>query len=86
MSDWELLDYNEHTGLRKWMGYDEGTDEVLISYDQDKAAEQTILDRNKSTQNESFDKRSEMWHAAHIPVGVMFEWLTKHGVDAWNPH
>lgn len=83
--NWELLDHNPHTGLRKWMGYDEDTDSVLISYDQDKAAEKVILDRNKASQADGFDKRSDMWHAAHIPVGVMFEWLTKYGVDPWNP-
>lgn len=87
MSDerWELLDHDPNTGLRKWMGYDRDTDSILVSYDQDQAAQQVILDRNKSSQADGFDKRSDMWHAAHIPVGVMYEWLTKYGVDAWNP-
>jgi len=26
-----------------------------------------------------------MWHAASIPTSVMFEWLTRFGVNAWNP-
>lgn len=83
---WELIDHCPDTGLQKWMDYDQATDSILISYKQDKDAAQAILDYNKQMQAESFDKRSDWWHAAHIPVGVMYEWLTKYGVDAWNPH
>lgn len=82
---WELVDYNPATGLQKWMDYDPAKDEILISYKQDENAIADILDRNKESQAGGFDKRSDMWHAAHIPVIVMFEWLTKFGVDAWNP-
>lgn len=82
---WELIDYNPATGLQKWMDYDPDTDEVLVSYKQDDAAIQAILDRNKEAQADAFDRSSDMWHAAHIPAIVMFEWLTKYGVDAWNP-
>jgi len=82
---WELIDYNPETGLQKWMDYDPDKDEILISYKQDDAAIQAILDRNKEAQADPFDRRSDMWHAAHIPAVVMFEWLTKHGVDFYNP-
>jgi len=26
-----------------------------------------------------------MWHAASIPTSVMYEWLSKFGVNAWDP-
>lgn len=82
---WELIDHCQETGLRKWMNYEEDGDQIQIAYDQDRAAQNVILDRNKSSQADGFDRRSDMWHAAHIPVGVMYEWLVKHGVNAWDP-
>jgi hypothetical protein len=45
----------------------------------------SIVDRNKSLQNDDFDRRADMWHAASIPSSVMYEWLTRFGVNAWNP-
>ena len=82
---WELLDRCNRTGLEKWMDYDPDTDSILISYKQDQAIVQGALDRNKWMQNEHHDKREDMWHAAHVPVQVQYEWLTKYGVDFWNP-
>jgi hypothetical protein len=83
---WELVDRNPHTGVEKWMDYDQETDSVLISTRQDKAIVQGAIDQNKAAQNESWDKRSDLWHAAHIPVEVQMDWLVKHGVDCANPH
>lgn len=85
MDNWELLDRNPVTGLEKWMNYDEATDSVQVSYKQDEAVVQGALDRNKMVQNEHHDRREDMWHAAHVPVQIMYEWLTKHGVNAWDP-
>ena len=83
---WELLDRCPTTGIEKWMDYDPDGDKILISYRQDPTIVQGALDRNKMVQNEHHDKREDMWHAAHIPTMVMYEWLTKYGVDCWNPH
>lgn len=83
--NWECLDYDPATGFSKWMDYDPDTDNVLISYRQEETAKNAIIDRNKASQNEDFDKRDDMWHAAHIPTMVLYEWITKHGVDFWNP-
>lgn len=82
MSNWELIDQNPHNGLRKYIGDNPDDPEgVLVRYEQDA---EPILDANKAAQNEHFDKRSDMWHAAHVPVGVMYEWLVKYKVDAWK--
>lgn len=43
-----------------------------------------ILDENKESQAESFDKRDDMWHAAKIPAIVLMEWLNKYGVRYWD--
>lgn len=85
MYNWELIDVNPHNGLKKYVGDNPDDPEgVCVRYEQDGASIDKILDLNKSTQADGFDKRSEFWHAARIPVGVMYEWLTEHGVDAWK--
>lgn len=85
MSNWEVLDHNPYNGLTKWLGDNPDDPEgVAVRYTQDAKAIAEILDRNKASQAEAFDKKQDMWHAAHIPVGVMYEWKVKHGVDAWR--
>lgn len=79
-----LFDYDAHTGTKTWFSSDDedgGT--WRFRYEQDVSP---ILDRNKEAQSESFDKRSEMWHAASIPNVVLMEWMTKHGVRYWDPN
>ena len=85
MYNWELIDFDRNTGLKKYIG-DNPDDPygVCVRYEQDAASIQQVIDRNKASQVEGWDKRSDLWHAAHIPIGVMYEWLTKHGVDAWK--
>lgn len=85
MSNWELIDHNRHTGLKKYIGDNPDDPEgVLVRYEQSAASIEAIIDANKAAQNEDFDKRSEIWHAGHVPVGVMYEWKVKHGVDCWK--
>ena len=82
-ANWELIDHNADQGVRTFMGSGEADDTVLVRREFD--APTALLDRNKALQNEAFDRKSEMWHAASIPISVMYEWLTKFGVNAWNP-
>jgi hypothetical protein len=85
MSNWELIDHNVHNGLRKYLGDNPDDPEgVLVRYEQDAASIKQIIDRNKAVQTDSWDKKSDMWHAAHIPIGVMFEWKKRYNVDAWQ--
>jgi hypothetical protein len=81
VSDELLLDYDALTGMRQWISTDDSGNS-FIRYEQDVSA---ILDANKERQNEGFDKRDDMWHAAHVPDIVQMEWKTKHGVEMWNP-
>lgn len=83
MSDWELID-NYH-GTKTYLGGGDTDDEVLVKREFDPAYTTAILDRNKALQNDDFDRKSEMWHVASIPVSVMFDWYTKHRISAWNP-
>lgn len=82
MSDELLLDYDPISGMKEWISTDEDTGETFIRYEQDVSP---ILDYNKEMQADGFDKRSEMWHAAKVPNVVAMEWLTKYGVQMWNP-
>ncbi len=77
-----LLDFDPHTGTKTWFSSsDEDGGTWNLRYEQDASP---ILDHNKEKQAESFDKRSEMWHAAKIPNVVLMDWITKHGVNYWD--
>lgn len=76
-----LFDVDPTTGLTTHIEYNNETDRFLFTYSQDV---NQLLDAAKATQNEAFDKRADMWHAASIPPVVQLEWLTKHGVDLWD--
>lgn len=83
MGDERLFDYDPTTGVRTWFSSsDEDGGTWRFRREQDVSP---ILDANKEAQSEDWDKRSDMWHAAHIPTLVMYEWATKHGVEMWNP-
>jgi hypothetical protein len=87
MSNWELIDYNAGTGLKKYIGdHPDDEDGVLIRYEQTAESIQQIIDRNKAAQLENTGKMDVLEKAAEIPIGVMFEWITKYGIDFWNPN
>ena len=87
MSNWELIDYNRDTGLKKYIGdHPDDPDGVLVRYEQDAKSIQSIIDRNISGQIDNTGRMGDVEKVAEIPIGVMYEWLTKYGVDAWNPH
>ena len=82
MANERIFDFDPETGLKTWFSANEedgGT--WQFRYEQDASP---ILDMNKESQAEGFDKRSDMWHAAKIPAVVLMEWLTKHGVRYWD--
>ena len=82
MPDWQKIDYDVRRGVRKFIGEGDDPDTLLVRIQCD---DFSIIERNKANQSEDFDRRSEMWHAASIPSSVMYEWLTRFGVNAWNP-
>jgi len=77
-----LFDHDPATGMKTWFSSNEDNGGTWqFRYEQDTSP---ILDHNKEMQSESFDKRSDMWHAAKVPSVVLMEWLTKHGVRYWD--
>jgi len=77
----ELLDHDDFSGVTTYHDYDHDTKTTIITSEQDVSG---ITDLNKAQQNEGFDKRKDMWHAASIPIVVQMEWMTKFGVDLMN--
>jgi hypothetical protein len=82
MPAWELIDHDPARGVRKYIAAGDDPDSVRVRTEIDDRA---VVERNKALQNESFDRRADLWHAASIPTSVMYEWLTRFGVNAWNP-
>lgn len=82
MSGWEMISRDSSRGVVKYIAEGPTADSVLIRTIIDDGA---VVERNKALQNTDFDRRSDMWHAASIPTSVMYEWLTRFGVNAWNP-
>ena len=82
MPNWELIGQDTARGVRKYVASGDDPDSVLVRTE---VADGKIADQNKQLQNEDFDRRSDFWHAASIPTSVMYEWLTRFGVNAWNP-
>ena len=82
MPNWELIDSDPLRGISRYMMEGDQPDSVLVRTEIDDSA---VIERNKLSQNDEFDRRSDFWHAASIPTSVLFEWLTRFGVNAWNP-
>jgi hypothetical protein len=84
--NWELIDHNPYNGLKKYVG-DNPDDPlgVAVKYEQSAQSIQKQLDQNSTLRNHvNTGRMGDMEHVASIPVGVMYEWKVKHGVDAWN--
>lgn len=84
--NWELIDHNPNNGLKKYIGDNPDDPEgVCVRYVQDAASIRSHIDRNKIAANHiNTGKMTDMEHVASIPIGVMYDWKVKHGVDAWN--
>ena len=81
MADERVFDHDQTTGLTTYFSVDNETGDWWFRYAQDVSK---ALDQNKAAQNESFDKRNDLWHAAHIPDVVILEWRSKYGIDLFD--
>lgn len=77
----ELFDFDPITGIKE-IFHGHGDQGFSIEYQQDV---EPILEANKSRALSDFNKKSEMWHAASIPITVQYKWLVEKGVDVHNP-
>lgn len=81
-SGWRPFDYDPLTGMTTEFSTPDDGDTWGFRYTQDTAP---ILDANKAQQADGFDRKANMWHAARIPASVIMEWISKHGVNLYNP-
>lgn len=75
-----FFDYDPLTGVREDFEATEDGFQIHTSQDVE-----SILDANKRAQNDAPDRMGEFVHAADIPIVVQLEWMTKHGVDIYDP-
>jgi hypothetical protein len=82
----ELIDYNSALGMRTWLeSHPDDPEGVVVRREFSGRTTQKIIDANKIAANHlNTGKMEELEHVASIPVAVMYEWLTKYGVDAWK--
>lgn len=80
---WELLD--SYGGLKKYIrSSDEDDGTVQVKYEQDITA---TLEANKRAQNEATGRMGDgMQKVATIPTYVIYEWITKHGINLYDPN
>ena len=81
----KLLDYNPLTGESVVFNYDEASDVLTLSHQQDVSR---ILDQNKALANDSDRSKKQvkddMLHYASIPNSVILKWQLEKGVDVFN--
>jgi len=80
-----LVDFDQFSGIETWHEYDAVENKTIITETQDVGS---LLKQNKAEYNDEEMKRrgmeNEMLKVASVPLTVLMEWKTKHGVDAWD--
>lgn len=79
----ELLDYDPLTGIRQYYGFDEHGNEYLID-EGDNSDTKRVFDQNKRIEGQGMGK--DMRLAASVPPSVQQEWLSKYGVNMFDPN
>lgn len=79
-----LFDYDPLTGITEYFE-DLGGDKFAIHTTQNV---DPFIEANKQKQNtgkEYWKAGGDMRHEATVPIGVQYEWMTKYGIDVYNP-
>lgn len=80
-----LIDHDVFTGITTLFDYDDLTDTTTIKTVQDVEGQ---LEASKSlASDEDYTKsgfKHDMWHYAHIPNGIIQQWLVEKGVDIFK--
>src|SRR5580700_6383921 len=77
-----LFDVDHDNNSYEVFEYDEGEEKAYIHHISDASA---TLEQNKRLQNDDprngYNDARDMVHMANIPVGVIYIWMTKYGVN-----
>ena len=80
-----VLDHDPLSGQTVYFGFDEHTQQVTITHEQDVQANldyahELAIDEDRT----KLGMRKDIWHYAHLPSSVIVEMKQKHGVDVFN--
>jgi hypothetical protein len=73
-----LLSTDPLTGITQHFHMDRDSGAITIETTQDVTS---IVERNKALQKEGFDKGSEMWPVATVPMTILVQWANEAGID-----
>jgi len=83
MAEW-YLDSDPVNGAFSTFDFDEGEDRVIVRRYWDSEAVKEVLERNHYDREHTTPRDPDMQRAARIPDMVIYEWLMKWGVRAWD--
>ena len=80
-----LLDFNPLSGEKVFFQYEQSTDRMTITHEQD-VSQHLDVAHYLATDDERDRKgrKKDWWHYAHVPNTVILEMKQKHGVDFFN--
>ena len=80
-----ILDRNPLTGETVYFGFDEHSDQIVITHEHDVQANlDWAHELSTQTQRDRDGMRKDFWHYAHVPNGVIMDMKIKHGVDFYD--
>lgn len=80
-----LLDHNPLTGERVWFQYEQSTDQMTISHEQDVDSALDVAHALATDDLYSADgMKKDLWHYAKVPNSIILEMKQKHGVDFFD--
>jgi len=87
MPQWEQIDYDPQSGIRKLIAANEHEeDSVLVRTEFDPRVTQAILDQNKASANHATGTMGEFVKVAQIPPQVQYDWWHKYRINSWSPN
>lgn len=72
-----LLSRDPLTGTETYFHYDEMTKKVGYETKTDITE---VIEHNKAIQNETLDKRGDMWPVATVPLCILHQWSIESGI------
>lgn len=80
-----LLDFDPLTGEKVWFQYEQSTDHMVITHEQDVSPS---LEYSHARQiDDDYTKKGikgDLWHYARVPNVVIMDMKERFGVDFWN--
>ena len=77
-------DYDRERGIETFHTYDPHTKETTIEVVQDAAPFLRHAEEIRKNADAKKQIKKSWLHYAMVPIGIQYEWLTKHGVDYAN--